>query len=827
LANGGVLVDTAIATGGVPTGGDELVGLGSSGTVDWSTSYQNQDTISPPPVSDAAGNHYYVKYPGDGSTAQLIASRGAVVRWSKPVGSGVTGRLAVGANGQVYELAGNSLLGFDANSGDPLFTPLPLNEFFSGSFDRLFAYDQGLVIYSGYGKVLYVNYSGHIIGGPYTHTLDEAGVFERDIAASATGDLFVVWYDQALYSDGCLDADGNTVMARFTPSGLSWTQNLAHVSRCNHGGPYVAATPNGGAVVSGSSDVGATVQAVDASGQVTWRRDITPPADSGARGALPAHVDETGQVLLTTSFAFGCGLLSDICAGVQVSRFLPSGTPLDPILLKGNSLANQESWVTGSSGNLALTPGHAVLSLRHNDGGATFGTNYAYSVDGFPVEGVGVEYPQSALWRGMPPPADPLSFSPSSGRPGTRFVAEYTCRSGTPMMSVVNNDVTATDGDIEIVPPVESDGTFGLYKQAVFIGREGTYTASLNCGGSVLGTETLRVEQTLTYAGLGDSYSSGEGAFGFDGATPNYIPPSDGSLNTCHRAITAWPMSIRSATNSTIDFAACSGAVIDDFQSFNRRNSVDGEDGVEVPQRDHISPRITTLASLSVGGNDIGFPDIGTACVAGLFAKGGDCHKRDDNAKRDKDPQTTSISDALRWLTDGRPSGCVWLPGIAATGSPEKSCYDHAVPSLHALYQDLATRLAPSGRLVVTGYPAPFGSNLSYTKHAGYYCNVGGVWTVSGDDTKWLSNTVAPSLNKTILAEIRLAQKWAAANRPDITIRYAPDTDALAGHRLCDSSNEAWINGLVVKNLAPMAESFHPNVKGHAAIAAFIRGAFG
>ena len=56
LANGGVLVDTAIATGGVPTEGEELVGLGSSGAVDWSTPYQNQDTIAPPPVSDAAGN---------------------------------------------------------------------------------------------------------------------------------------------------------------------------------------------------------------------------------------------------------------------------------------------------------------------------------------------------------------------------------------------------------------------------------------------------------------------------------------------------------------------------------------------------------------------------------------------------------------------------------------------------------------------------------------------------------------------------------------------------------------------------------------------------
>jgi hypothetical protein len=62
LANGGVVANTAMSAGGVPTGGDELAGLDSNGGVDWSVPYQDQDTISPGPISDASGNVYYVRF---------------------------------------------------------------------------------------------------------------------------------------------------------------------------------------------------------------------------------------------------------------------------------------------------------------------------------------------------------------------------------------------------------------------------------------------------------------------------------------------------------------------------------------------------------------------------------------------------------------------------------------------------------------------------------------------------------------------------------------------------------------------------------------------
>jgi hypothetical protein len=407
-----------------------------------------------------------------------------------------------------------------------------------------------------------------------------------------------------------------------------------------------------------------------------------------------------------------------------------------------------------------------------------------------------------------------LSFTPTSGKPGTLFRGTYTCNSGTAVMTVVNDDSAATaTSDIDIHFPVTDNGT--SYTQTVVIGREGNYTAAVTCGSVQLGTAPLHVVQALTYAGLGDSYSSGEGA-----PPANFIPPSDGTLNKCHRATTAWPMRIRTATNTTIDFAACSGAVIDDFQSFNVDNGkgfgTGNGGGFEVPQRDHISSKVTTLASLSVGGNDVGFPGVMVSCIVG------DCAGR----------AAKSVNTALSYLTDGRQRGCVNLPGIRPDGQPDRSCYNHDVPSLHALYQDLAGRLAHGGRLVVTGYPLLFGDVFRSQKLGQPSCTINtlgtGITDIYRSDTQWL-NTVGTRLNQTIQKEVLKAQAWAATNRPDVTIRFAPVSPAFDGHRLCDTKTP-WISGLVFSGSITDLQfdgSIHPTPDGHAAIAAFIRPAFG
>jgi len=120
LANGGVVANTALSTGGVPTGGDELVRLDSEGAVDWTMPYQDNDIIRPAPSWDASGDVYYVRTPADLSPAELVASRGSTVRWSKLFDRGANAQPAVGASGQLYVLAGNTLMAFGVGDGDNL-----------------------------------------------------------------------------------------------------------------------------------------------------------------------------------------------------------------------------------------------------------------------------------------------------------------------------------------------------------------------------------------------------------------------------------------------------------------------------------------------------------------------------------------------------------------------------------------------------------------------------------------------------------------------------------------------------------------------------------
>jgi hypothetical protein len=88
LPDGSVIADTAVAGGGVPTGGSALQGIAPDGTASWNVPYQDQEIILPRPVADSAGNHYWVDYlPASGY--RLVASHGATEIWSIPLASDI------------------------------------------------------------------------------------------------------------------------------------------------------------------------------------------------------------------------------------------------------------------------------------------------------------------------------------------------------------------------------------------------------------------------------------------------------------------------------------------------------------------------------------------------------------------------------------------------------------------------------------------------------------------------------------------------------------------------------------------------------------------
>lgn len=212
-----------------------------------------------------------------------------------------------------------------------------------------------------------------------------------------------------------------------------------------------------------------------------------------------------------------------------------------------------------------------------------------------------------------------------------------------------------------------------------------------------LGFEPLGAEPRHQIVAMGDSYSSGEGVTEGAGGV-DYYPESDyydgrteATKNSCHRSTKAWsrqavlpdmPTSIgvrADARDASLDFqfVACSGAR-------HYHIAGDGQNG-ELGQLDQgYLDQHTTLVTLSVGGNDMRFADVVTACINPAVL---DCRGTSIPAV---DPNTGEKSEALE---TGPLS--TWAPGWA---------HDVIRPRLARTLGAIQER-APNARIVLMGYP--------------------------------------------------------------------------------------------------------------------------
>ncbi|MGH3352432.1 MAG: SGNH/GDSL hydrolase family protein [Nocardioides sp.] len=142
------------------------------------------------------------------------------------------------------------------------------------------------------------------------------------------------------------------------------------------------------------------------------------------------------------------------------------------------------------------------------------------------------------------------------------------------------------------------------------------------------------------YVALGDSYSSGVG-------TRSYI--DDGT--SCMRSTLAYPSLVAAAKSYSLDFRACSGAVVADVTN-NQINALSSS---------------TRYVTISVGGNDAGFVDVITECALPAWAS--DC--------------AGAVAGAQSYVRNT-------LPG-----------------SLGTLYSQIRSA-APNAKVVVVGYPKLF-----------------------------------------------------------------------------------------------------------------------
>jgi lysophospholipase L1-like esterase len=252
------------------------------------------------------------------------------------------------------------------------------------------------------------------------------------------------------------------------------------------------------------------------------------------------------------------------------------------------------------------------------------------------------------------------------------------------------------------------------------------------------------------YVALGDSYSAGVGA---EATAADHNP-----LDRCHRTSKAYyhevARTFRFAKGSS--FWACSGATT--------RDVLKGRGG-EPPQIGRIG-RDTSLITISIGGNDVGFSKVLAGCVV-------------------KFP---------------------WSKGCTRQGTEIAEKMSDLRQNLSGLLAEITAR-APYARVIVMGYPKAF-SEVSGVD--------GDNITVS--DQRWL-NARAYDLGRLIRQTAAEADARKVATHAPGSVEFVDAYSAFAGHEV--GSRDAYMNGLAVKLPALEAEprSYHPTIAGQHALA--------
>lgn len=152
-------------------------------------------------------------------------------------------------------------------------------------------------------------------------------------------------------------------------------------------------------------------------------------------------------------------------------------------------------------------------------------------------------------------------------------------------------------------------------------------------------------QASVNYVALGDSYASGLGAGSYSGGS-------------CYRSANAYPQLWANAhAPSSFAFVACSGATTTDVIN---------------SQLSAVSAS-TSLISVTIGGNDVGFASVMETCVLG------------------------STSDCVNAINQAEYEANTQLPG-----------------ALDTLYSDISAR-APNAEVVVIGYPEFYDLSKSST----------------------------------------------------------------------------------------------------------------
>jgi len=316
------------------------------------------------------------------------------------------------------------------------------------------------------------------------------------------------------------------------------------------------------------------------------------------------------------------------------------------------------------------------------------------------------------------------------------------------------------DGLLSFEVTTSSDTTSGIYELA----------------------PTAAITSLIDYLGLGDSYTSGEGAF-------DYRAGTDTTDNHCHLSINSYPLLLtRDLFGISGNSVACSGAVIRDVGSTSssyRGQAVAAPTQAQLQQNQPLLQSIQTnylpgylsqqafvrqyqpgTLTVSVGGNDIGFGDIVQRCVLPHIS----LHLSDSTCYN-------TYEDRLEAM----------------------QLIDRTVPRWTALYKQLQAE-SPTTSIYAIGYPQIIydAGSCALNVH------------LSKSELEFAVELTA-YLNKSI--------QQAAQNAG---LPYVDISQALAGHRLCEArSYDTAVNGLTAGKDAGVlgvraigSESYHPTAFG-------------
>lgn len=264
----------------------------------------------------------------------------------------------------------------------------------------------------------------------------------------------------------------------------------------------------------------------------------------------------------------------------------------------------------------------------------------------------------------------------------------------------------------------------------------------------------LHIATQGRYVALGDSYSAGEGAYQVQAD----LAPDNRCRRTSQAYFHAIVNTFRFRKGSA--FWACSGATTNDVLS--------GGGGGQPPQVSRVTAD-TSLVTLSIGGNDVGFAHVLAGCVV-----------------------------RFPWSEGCRQQG----PQI-----------DARMQKLRVALRDVLSKItttAPLARVIVVGYPRIF----SETSGQGFD-NIG------VGDQHWL-NLRAKELNDLIREVARAADQRIVAAHGAGSVEYVDALYAFAGHEI--GTKHPFVNGLEVNLSALSAEarSFHPNRDGYRRLARLV-----